>query len=255
MKFAATLTLFVGFLISGSATFGQPPETAEPRLLTSPKVKVPKEAKESSLGGTVSVRVSLDEAGTVLSIEDVAGPGIVCNSVDRPDVVAIRNAARGFALRSKFSPAIRDGQAIASTLWVKFDFPGGTGTSDFNLDDSGKGKRYFSAANAPPPDYQGPVNTGDPPRTLSGGALNGKAAELPRPAYPPAAPAVKAAGSVPVRVLIDELGNIFMAQAVDGHPLLRPSAVRAACSAKFTQTLLSGKPVKVSGIITYNFVP
>jgi hypothetical protein len=31
-------------------------------------------------------------------------------------------------------------------------------------------------------------------------------------------------------------------------------AVEAASQAKFTPTLLSGEPVKVGGIITYNFV-
>ena len=58
-----------------------------------------------------------------------------------------------------------------------------------------------------------------------------------------------------MQVLIDEEGNIFSAEPVTGHPLLRFSARQAACSAKFAPTLLSGSPVKVSGIITYNFVP
>jgi protein TonB len=58
-----------------------------------------------------------------------------------------------------------------------------------------------------------------------------------------------------MQVLIDEEGNIFSAEAVNGHPLLRFSARQAACRAKFAPTLLSGSPVKVSGIITYNFVP
>lgn len=145
-----------------------------------------------------------------------------------------------------------------------------------------KGDVNFSAANAPPPDYKGPVNTGGTgsdsgadggggsadtgappppppvkkvPKQISGGVLNGKATSLPKPPYPPAARAVRASGAVTVQVLIDESGNVVSASAVSGHPLLRAAAVQAARSARFSPTQLSGQPVKVSGVITYNFVP
>lgn len=94
-----------------------------------------------------------------------------------------------------------------------------------------------------------------PKRTISGGVLNGKANSLPKPPYPPAARAVRASGAVSVQVLIDEVGNVVSANAVSGHPLLRSAAVEAARAAKFSPIFLAGVPVKVSGIITYNFVP
>ena len=94
-----------------------------------------------------------------------------------------------------------------------------------------------------------------PPKTISGGVLNGKAISLPKPSYPPAARAVRASGSVSVQVLIDENGHVVSASAVSGHPLLQQAAVSAARGARFSPTLLSGQPVKVSGVITYNFVP
>jgi TonB family protein len=85
--------------------------------------------------------------------------------------------------------------------------------------------------------------------------LNGKALVLPKPAYPPAARAVRATGAVSVQVLIDESGKVISAYAVSGHPLLRAASVEAARGTKFSPTKLSGQPVKVSGIIVYNFVP
>lgn len=111
-------------------------------------------------------------------------------------------------------------------------------------------------------EYGNPVNTntGDvspsltPGKTISGGVLNGKATSLPKPAYPPAARAVKASGSVAVQVVVDEQGNVLSARAISGHPLLRAASEAAAREAKFTPTKLSGKPVKVSGVINYNFV-
>jgi TonB family protein len=92
------------------------------------------------------------------------------------------------------------------------------------------------------------------PKKIVGGVLNGKATSMPRPQYPAAARAVRASGAVSVQVLIDEQGNVASANAVSGHPLLRQAAEQAAREAKFLPTTLQGQPVKVSGIITYNFV-
>ncbi len=101
-------------------------------------------------------------------------------------------------------------------------------------------------ADEPPP----PAATPTPPRApISGGVLNGKAISLPKPAYPPIARAAHAAGTV-----IDENGNVVSAHAVSGHPLLQAAAVGAARQAKFSPTKLSGQPVKVTGVIQYNFV-
>jgi len=108
---------------------------------------------------------------------------------------------------------------------------------------------------APPPPPKPAATPKPAPKTVSGGVLNGKATSLPKPAYPAAAKAVRAGGPVSVQVLIDESGSVISASAVSGHPLLRAAAAQAARGARFSPTLLSGQPVKVSGVITYNFVP
>ena len=90
---------------------------------------------------------------------------------------------------------------------------------------------------------------------VEGTVLNGKALKLPKPEYPPLAHAARIRGTVTVQVLIDEEGNVMKAHAVDGHPLLQSVAVAAARKAKFTTTLLEGEPVRVTGVIKYNFHP
>ncbi|MBC8029011.1 MAG: TonB family protein [Pyrinomonadaceae bacterium] len=106
-------------------------------------------------------------------------------------------------------------------------------------------------AEEPPP----PPPQATPPRApISGGVLNGKALSLPKPAYPAIAKAAHASGTVVVQVTISESGSVLSASAVSGHPLLRAAAVAAARSARFSPTKLSGQPVKVTGIIQYNFV-
>jgi protein TonB len=84
--------------------------------------------------------------------------------------------------------------------------------------------------------------------------LNGKAIALPKPVYPPIARRAHASGTVVVQVTIDEMGNVFEAHAISGHPLLQSVSVAAALGARFTPTKLMGQPVKVRGVITYNFV-
>lgn len=98
------------------------------------------------------------------------------------------------------------------------------------------------------------TTAGEPGRApISGGVLNGKAISLPAPEYPALAKQAKASGAVAVRVVIDENGGVVSAQAVSGHPLLQAAAVAAARQAKFSPTLLMGEPVKVTGVIVYNF--
>ena len=96
------------------------------------------------------------------------------------------------------------------------------------------------------------TGTSRPP--ITGGILNGKAKALPKPTYPDIARAANVSGVVVVQVLIDEEGNVISAQAVSGHPLLQAVSVAAAREAKFARTRLSGQPVKVTGVIQYNFV-
>ena len=57
-----------------------------------------------------------------------------------------------------------------------------------------------------------------------------------------------------MQVLIDEKGNVVSAQIVSGHPFFISEAKRAAMQARFPPTMLGDQPVKVSGVITYNFV-
>ena len=104
-------------------------------------------------------------------------------------------------------------------------------------------------AEEPPPPAPKPT----PRAPISGGVLNGRAIRLVTPTFPSIARTAHVTGSVTVQVLIDENGNVMSASAASGHPLLRPAAVAAARASKFSPTKLSGQPVKVNGVIIYNF--
>ncbi|HET7288019.1 MAG TPA: energy transducer TonB [Pyrinomonadaceae bacterium] len=102
----------------------------------------------------------------------------------------------------------------------------------------------------PPP----PPDPPKPPKVVSKGVITGLATHLPKPLYTEIAKRARAQGPVSVQVLIDETGRVISARALSGSPFLTVEAQKAAMQARFAPTLLSNQPVKVSGIITYNFV-
>jgi tetratricopeptide (TPR) repeat protein len=88
-----------------------------------------------------------------------------------------------------------------------------------------------------------------------GGVLDGLALYKPEPERPPTGARVKAGGLVVVQVVVGEDGGVESAVALSGPPPLRASAVAAARRARFAPTFLSGKAVRVSGLLTYRFAP
>lgn len=92
------------------------------------------------------------------------------------------------------------------------------------------------------------------PQTVASVVLTAKAISLPKPAYPAMAKQINVEGPVSVQILVDEQGKVISAQALSGHTLLLAAAKQAALQARFTPTLLNGQPVKIQGVITYNFV-
>jgi hypothetical protein len=82
--------------------------------------------------------------------------------------------------------------------------------------------------------------------------LNGAATYLPKPEHPQEAKDFCAGGEVEVEILIAESGSVLSAKAISGDELLRDSSVKAVKKAKFRQ-IADGVPVKVKGIVVYNF--
>jgi TonB family protein len=93
---------------------------------------------------------------------------------------------------------------------------------------------------------------------LNVGVINSKAKKLSQPEYPKAALAVRASGSVKVRVVVDKNGDVVHAElncGANGHPLLRDVALDAARKSKFTPFQTNNQNYDVTGIIIYNFSP
>lgn len=131
--------------------------------------------------------------------------------------------------------------------------PGGNerpGSGGSGRDAGGGGSPVIEIGTPPPP----VVIERSVPKVISKGVINGEALSLPKPGYPPIAKQLRIQGMVSVQILIDETGKVISAKVVSGNPSLATAARQAAFEARFSPTRLSNQPVKVSGVITYNFV-
>jgi protein TonB len=95
-----------------------------------------------------------------------------------------------------------------------------------------------------------------PPTTerVTSKVLSSKALNLPQPPYPIIAKQAHVQGPVNIQILVSEEGKVISAQVVSGNGMLSSAAKDAALRARFTPTILNGQPVKIQGVITYNFV-
>lgn len=237
------ITAFV--LIASFAVYGQESEKAQDaKAVSVPKIKIPPEAIKTGLGGEVNVRVNIDENGKVIKIEEVIGPGWVCPSVTRSDVLAIRATTISAVENAVYSPAMRKGRAVKSSIWISFIFPENNELNPWKkqvLEKKQDSEKVSgSAANAPP-------------KVINAGVMNGKARKLPKPNYPPEAMNAGVSGKVEMMVYLLEDGTVFAAEPFSGNSLFYPATRKAACEAKFSETRLFGSPVIVMGVISYVF--
>lgn len=91
------------------------------------------------------------------------------------------------------------------------------------------------------------------PTTVSPDILKGTAILKVQPAYPISAKRNRVQGTVLVQVVIDEIGSVTQTTIISGPNELRNDSEEAAKQWRFRPTMVNGRPVKVQGILTFNF--
>jgi protein TonB len=234
---AVVFSIFAGDVSLGTDTFeltalvmpvDMPAAQPEPPRPRQPATNTPS-ASASQLPMRQTNRARVDEPTIVPTTISTAAN----TQMSRPDVSRFEIGPRNS------DPGVPSGVSRDTTS--SGDGPGGLATTPQVAE---------HAPDTEPPPARTPPRV---PPVVSGGVVNGQASYLPKPAYPPTAIAVRAEGKVDVQVLIDENGHVVSAKAISGNPLLRGAAENAARGARFTPTLLSKVPVKVTGVIVYNF--
>jgi protein TonB len=177
------------------------------------------------------------------------------NVTERADPMVSVNVPQripeGVSTTPNTNPPIPDsGDWVRSGVNRDAGLPSGPGSS------SGGGqvaasRQIMPAIEEPPPP---PADPPKPKLIVSKGPINSQALSLPKPTYPPLAKQAGIQGMVSVQVVIDESGRVISAKAISGSPFLTTEAQKAALQARFSPTMLGDQPVKVSGVITYNFI-
>jgi len=198
-------------------------EIAPGEVLVKAQPVYPSIAKQINASGEVQVSIVIGENGRVIEANAVKGHPV------------LRAAAEEAARKWVFKPTLLDGKPVRQAGTLTFVF-------------------------MPPPPQASVPPTAEPGAetsrkiSVSGGVLQGKAIRKVQPPYPPIAKAARAQGAVQVQITISETGEVIEANAINGHPLLRDAALQAARQWLFQPTELGGAPVKVQGILTFNFV-
>jgi len=117
------------------------------------------------------------------------------------------------------------------------------------------GKMDESVAPPPPKPMPAPKDGTPPPKkiSVSGGVLQGNAIKKVQPAYPSDAKLAGVQGEVKVQLNISEDGKVMDAIAISGPEELKEVSVAAARQWVFKPIELSGMPVRVQGVLTFNF--
>lgn len=74
------------------------------------------------------------------------------------------------------------------------------------------------------------------------------------PVYPPKAKKSRIVGLTTVEILINEEGDVLWARGVSGHEFFKEAVVAAVRGWKFPPFTVRGRPVRVIGLLTFNFV-
>lgn len=200
-----------------------------PKAIANPDPVYPPEAAELGYGGTVTVTMRVNKKGSAKVLQ-AWGPDAPCSNLKDKRIEKVRDAVLEAAKMVEFEPPMKDGKPVEAELAITYTF-----------DSSGKPVKSRDTADSTD-------------KIFDAGVLLGRAKYLAKPDYPAGARASRASGSVPVSILFDVDGKVIAASARGGHPALQSSAVDAACRSTFEPVQLSGLPVKVSGVVVFNFI-
>jgi hypothetical protein len=170
------------------------------------------------LGGSVLVEVKIGEQGTVTQANAWSGHPL------------LRKSSEVAALESKFLPTGIKAKILISYNFEASDKEGRTAKfKDFEI----KEVKIIEEND----------------ETIIGKALN-----LAKPPFPSTFNGrLDNNLTVLVEAKIDENGNVISAKSISGHPVLRAACEAAARVSKFSQTTVTGVPVKAKTLLTYEF--
>ena len=90
-------------------------------------------------------------------------------------------------------------------------------------------------------------------KCLTGGVLNRWIASVELPPYPQKAQENQVEGTVKVQLIFNEAGEVISTSPASGPEELWSASVKTAVNTRFRPIKLSGKPIKVTGVLQVDF--
>jgi hypothetical protein len=205
-----------------------------PQIMSSKDFVLTPAQASVGIDGRVKVGLDVDESGLVADVTVMAGPIWPCEKNPKKELEEFKDGLIQTARTFRFAPAMKDGQPIKSVIILTITV-GEAYKKAVKEGEAAKAKKSLKD------------------QFIDAGIVNGRAIKLPKPSYPLAGYNLQ--GSVLVDVIINEEGYVISAGTIWGPKEFHKAARGAACEAKFSPTTASGIPVKVTGRITYNFIP
>ena len=214
-------------------------QDSNPKILSEPKFVLSPEAIAAGIDGVFKTNLSIDAAGNVKDVMLYGEPMWPCGTSPGRELKQVREAVEAHLRETKFSPWVKDGKPRASDVMLDFAI-GDTFRRVLAADLAIAGALEPAAA----PQQ---VKTAPLPRIVKAGNVTGRAVRLVKP------PGGIGRGITEVQVLIDEQGNVSIGGVFGGDRRIFGAVRDAACASKFAPTVIGGKPVQVTGHITYIF--
>ena len=222
---AIFVVMMLGSFVECDAQIGHPVMRKSSDFVFTP------EQAAARIDGRLKINLKVDEKGDVTDADILAGPIWPCGKDPKKELGEFRSAAVKNARTFKFEPPWDEGKPVKSSIVLTV-----------TVGDAYKRALAREDAKAHPEKCLKVC-------LINGGVVNGTAISLPKPLYP----LMPAYGVVTVDVIIDETGKVIAAGTISGAAELHSRSREAACDAKFSPTTILGRPVRVTGLITYNY--
>jgi TonB family protein len=210
------------------------------RLVTKAAPVYPLRARQARVQGTVILKVEINKSGSVESMQVVSGHPMLAPAA----VEAVK--------QWEYKPYLLNGEAVdvETRVMVNFTLAGNPPAEGVVGDMPGgipRGEEGGIISSVPAePARPGVVR-------VSQGVMAGLLASKVAPDYPVDAKQARIQGTVVMRVIVDNEGNVANIQLISGHPLLAPAAIDAVKQWKYRPYLLDGMPVEIETQVAVNF--
>jgi hypothetical protein len=185
-------------------------------------------ALAAGIDGRLAIGLTINESGKASDVRIYGGPMWPCgSSMPESEIDKVKKSVKEHVLEMKFSPELKDGKARSVSAEITFMLS----------------ERIKGAANIPGRLFRPSMAE---PGLVDVGQIERRAESLRRPSR-----VVRFRGVIIVQILVDENGKVTHAGVYKGSP--ESSARDAACESKFKPATVKGKPVPMTGMLTYIF--